>query len=137
MLRQLVNIGEAVEFLTGGYYKPTIHRYGQANFLDRFISPCTLRVRQPPLDQQNKARVGLLYFCSAHDDTVFKPVAESPVVQKTSASESRLLNGKFPTAGEYGKARVMAYGGLQPTKPGAKKGVDEEVVGGVLLRHYN
>lgn len=25
--KQLVNIGEAVEFLTGGYYKPTIHRY--------------------------------------------------------------------------------------------------------------
>jgi isopenicillin N synthase-like dioxygenase len=28
ILMQLVNIGEAVEFLTGGYYKPTIHRYG-------------------------------------------------------------------------------------------------------------
>jgi len=116
----LVNIGEAVEFLTGGYYKPTIHR-----------------VRQPPEDQRNKDRVGLLYFCSAHDDIVFKPIAESPVLQRAGTSESRVLDGKYPTAGEYGKARVMAYGGLQPIKPGAQKGVDEEVVGGVVLRHYN
>ncbi|KAF5363258.1 hypothetical protein D9756_000220 [Leucocoprinus leucothites] len=116
----LVNIGEAVEFLTGGYYKPTIHR-----------------VRQPPQDQQNIDRVGLLYFCSAHDDVVFKPIAESPVLQRAGMSESRILDGNCPTAGEYGKARVMAYGGTQPLKQGAQKGVDEEVVGGILLRHYN
>jgi len=95
------------------------------------------RVRQPPSDQQNKDRVGLLYFCSAHDDVVLKPIAESPVVQQVNVSESRLLDGKFPTAGEYCKARVMAYGGTQPLKQGAQKWVDEEVVGGVLLRHYN
>ncbi|XP_006456789.1 hypothetical protein AGABI2DRAFT_195789 [Agaricus bisporus var. bisporus H97] len=116
----LVNIGEAIEFLTGGYYKPTIHR-----------------VRQPPLDQQNKTRVGLLYFCSAHDDVVLRPIAESPVVQKGGDSESRLLDDKFPTAGEYGKARVMAYGGTQALKQDVQKGIDEEVVAGVLLRHYN
>ncbi|KXN92322.1 hypothetical protein AN958_08553 [Leucoagaricus sp. SymC.cos] len=116
----LVNIGEAVEFLTGGYYKPTIHR-----------------VRQPPIDQQNKTRVGLLYFASAHDDIVFKPIAESPVIQRAGALESRLLGGEFPTAGEYGKARVTAYGGTQPIKQDKMTGIDEEVVGGVLLRHYN
>ena len=94
-------------------------------------------MRQPPSDQQNKDRVGLLYFCSAHDDIVLKPIAESPVVRQASVSESRLLDGKFPTAGEYCKARVRAYGGTQPLKQGAQKRVDEEVVGGVLLRHYN
>lgn len=94
-------------------------------------------MRQPPLDQQNKDRVSLLYFSSAHDDVVFKPIAESPVLQRAGASESRLLNNKPPTAGEYGKARVMAYGGTQPIKRDAQKGIDEEVVGGVLLRHYN
>lgn len=96
------------------------------------------RVRQPPEDQRSKDRVGLLYFCSAHDDVVLKPIAESPVLQRAGAtSESRVLGNKPPTAGEYGKARVMAYGGLQPTKAGTQKGVDEEVVGGILLRHYN
>ena len=95
------------------------------------------RVRQPPSDQQNKDRVGLLYFCSAHDDVVLKPVAESPVLQWANMSESRLLDGKFPTVGDYSKARVMAYGGTQPLKKGAQRRVDEEIVGGVLLRHYN
>lgn len=116
----LVNIGDAVEFFTDGYYKPTIHR-----------------VCQPPSDQQNKDRVGLLYFCSAHDDVVLKPIAESPVLQRANMSESRLLDGKFPTVGDYSKARVMAYGGTQPLKKGAQRRVDEEIVGGVLLRHYN
>ncbi|KAJ3566782.1 hypothetical protein NP233_g6790 [Leucocoprinus birnbaumii] len=119
----LINIGDAVEFLTGGYYKATIHR-----------------VRQPPPDQHNVDRVGLIYFCNPHDDVSYKPIAESPVLQRTgtSESESRLLGGsKFPTAGEYRKARISAYGGTQPLQKGAQKGVDEEIVGGVLLRHYN
>lgn len=107
-------------------------------FIGHYISiSFANRVRQPPLDQQNKDRVGLLYFSSAHDDVVFKPIAESPVLQRVGASESRLLDGKFPTAGEYGKARVMAYGGTQAIKQDAQKGIDEEVVAGVLLRHYN
>jgi hypothetical protein len=31
----------------------------------------------------------------------------------------------------------MAYGGTQAIKQDAQKGIDEEVVAGVLLRHYN
>ncbi|KAH0831126.1 hypothetical protein J3R83DRAFT_13692 [Lanmaoa asiatica] len=41
----VVNAGDALDFLTGGYYKGTIHR-----------------VVQPPPDQQQYARLGVFYF---------------------------------------------------------------------------
>ncbi|KAI0819385.1 hypothetical protein BC628DRAFT_1423870 [Trametes gibbosa] len=42
---QVVNIGDSMEFLSGGFYKGIVHR-----------------VRQPPADQQGYDRLGVIYF---------------------------------------------------------------------------
>ncbi|KAJ7092790.1 hypothetical protein B0H15DRAFT_162501 [Mycena belliarum] len=61
----VINVGDALEFLSGGYYKATIHR-----------------VVQPPSDQQNCTRLGLFYFCMTDDDVKLVPFAESPVLKR-------------------------------------------------------
>ena len=48
---QVINAGEAMEFLSGGFYKGTIHR-----------------VRQPPADQQGYPRLGVFYFAAFNPD---------------------------------------------------------------------
>lgn len=36
----------------------------------------------PPEDQRQYNRTGLLYFARPHNDTVLKPITDSPVLQK-------------------------------------------------------
>lgn len=116
----MVNIGDAIEFFSGGYYQSTIHR-----------------VRQPPNDQRNQPRVGVIYFVTPHDDVELRPIIESPLVQSMDLSKMRFVDGKIPTMENYRKGRVMNYGGLQPTRAGSRKGVEEEDLGGVIVHHYN
>ena len=56
-----------MEFLSGGYYKATIHR-----------------VVQPPDDQRGYQRVGLFYLTMPDDDVLLAPDRKSPVLQKQS-----------------------------------------------------
>ncbi|KAL1731181.1 hypothetical protein EV714DRAFT_272060 [Schizophyllum commune] len=60
-----VNSCDALNFLTGGYVRSTIHR-----------------VTVPPKDQQHVDRLGLLYFSRPHNDVVLKTITESPVLQR-------------------------------------------------------
>ncbi|KAN0082991.1 hypothetical protein V8E55_008786 [Tylopilus felleus] len=54
-----------MEFFTGGFYKPTIHR-----------------VVRPPHDQSAYDRLGAFYFAMADDDVTLLPLADSPVLQR-------------------------------------------------------
>ena len=54
-----------MEFFTGGFYKPTIHR-----------------VVRPPHDQSAYDRLGAFYFAMADDDVTLLPLADSPVLQQ-------------------------------------------------------
>ncbi|KAG6853340.1 hypothetical protein C0991_005167 [Blastosporella zonata] len=115
---QVINAGEALEFLSGRYYKGTIHR-----------------VRQPPLDQQGLTRLGVFFFALFNDDVKLIPLQQSPVLQRVGIVR-RTEDNLAPNMGEYRKARIAAYG--QTTLKAAKeKGVEEEQIAGVVVRHYN
>lgn len=118
MSRQVVNAGEALEFLSGGFYKGTIHR-----------------VRQPPPDQREFTRLGVFYFALFNDDVNLIPLKESPVLQRLGIIR-RTEDDRAPSMGKYRKGRIAAYG-QSVLREGKKKGVEEEEVAGVLVNHYN
>ncbi|KNZ76521.1 UPF0676 protein, partial [Termitomyces sp. J132] len=114
----VVNAGDTLEFLSGGFYKATIHR-----------------VHQPPPDQRNLTRLGVFYFSLFDDDVKLLPLVQSPVLQRVGITR-RMDDELAPTAGVYRKARISSYGLTSP-KEGKDKGVEEEEIAGVVIRHYN
>ncbi|ESK90300.1 flavonol synthase [Moniliophthora roreri MCA 2997] len=66
-----VNACDALQFLTGGYVKSTIHR-----------------VTVPPKDQQHVDRLGLLYFSRPHNDIRLGTIKDSPVLQREGYTQN-------------------------------------------------
>ncbi|KZT02258.1 Clavaminate synthase-like protein [Laetiporus sulphureus 93-53] len=66
-----VNTCDALNFLTGGYVKSTIHR-----------------VAAPPKDQEHVDRLGLLYFSRPNNDVVLSTIKESPVLQREGYTQN-------------------------------------------------
>ncbi|KAF7298739.1 Flavonol synthase/flavanone 3-hydroxylase [Mycena indigotica] len=119
----VINIGDAMEFLSGGYYKATIHR-----------------VVQPPEDQRLRERLGIFYFAMAHDDTPLIPVQKSPVLERVGTENRQGIpqdsGGSVITMEAWRKSRTSAYGQSRLTAaPGGK--IEEETVQGVLVQHFN
>ncbi|KAG6872258.1 hypothetical protein C0995_011517 [Termitomyces sp. Mi166 len=114
----VVNAGDALEFLSGGFYKATIHR-----------------VRQPPSDQQGLTRLGVFYFSLFDDEVRLVPLVQSPVLQHVGIIR-KTDDELAPTMGAYRKARFGLYGLTSP-KEGKEKGVEEEEIAGVVVRHFN
>ncbi|KAI0761385.1 Clavaminate synthase-like protein [Trametes elegans] len=112
-----VNIGDGIEFLSGGYYKATIHR-----------------VRQPPADQAGYARLGVFYFGMADDDVSLKPLLESPVLQREGVV-CRFDADHAPTMKQHRTGVTSAYGVSKLVKRDER--VEEEVIHGVVIKHYN
>lgn len=122
----VVNLGDALHFLSGGYLKQTIHR-----------------VIAAPADQSHYTRNGVFWFGFQGEDTPLEPLVEhSEVVREAYAKRSegfwdeRKRQGlPVPTVGEWEALRVKAYGQM-----GAKKGDDghdvEEIAGHKVV-HYN
>ncbi|KAK2460814.1 hypothetical protein APHAL10511_007284 [Amanita phalloides] len=115
----VVNAGDAMEFLSGGYYRATIHR-----------------VIQPPEDQQGYTRVGAFYFCMSDDDVKLAPLAQSPVLQRTGIKR-RFQDEDTPTMEQWRKGRTSAYGQSELKAAADGTSVDEEYINGVLVKHYN
>jgi len=115
---QVVNTGDAIDFLTGGYYKGSIHR-----------------VVQPPKDQRNCTRLGVFYFAMPNDDVRLIPMSESPVLQK-DRFQRRHEDVEASTMEQWRRARARAYGHSE-LKNGKEKGVEEEIINGVVVKHYN
>ncbi|KAM5539612.1 hypothetical protein V8D89_006721 [Ganoderma adspersum] len=113
----VINIGDAMEMLSGGYYKATIHR-----------------VVQPPADQQGYARRGAFYFAQANDDVKLVPFAESPVLQRAGI-ERRIEDEHAPTMAEWRAGLIRSYGVSKLTRKDAV--VEEEVIRGIVVKHYN
>ncbi|CCM06178.1 uncharacterized protein FIBRA_08420 [Fibroporia radiculosa] len=113
----VVNSGDAMEFLSGGFYKATIHR-----------------VVQPPPDQRGFTRLGVFYFAMTDDDIKLVPHAESPVLQKHGIIR-RCDDADAPTMEVWRKGRTSAYGQTELQKK--ENGVEEEVINGVVVKHYN
>ncbi|KAG6897079.1 hypothetical protein C0992_004249 [Termitomyces sp. T32_za158] len=114
----IINAGESLEFMSGGFYKGTIHR-----------------VHQPPADQRDLTRLGVFFFAAFNDDVKLIPLQESPVLQRVGIIR-RTEDNRAPSMGAYRKARIAAYGVTIP-KEGKEKGIEEEEVAGVVIRHYN
>ncbi|TFK45773.1 Clavaminate synthase-like protein [Heliocybe sulcata] len=115
----VINIGDALEFLSGGLYKATIHR-----------------VVQPPPSQRGYTKLSVIYFAFLDNDVVLKPLEEIPVIMRQGPRPDRLPEqGKEPTMDEYRKARIRAYGQSEVKKGGG--GVDTEYLEGILVKHYN
>ncbi|KAI0797310.1 hypothetical protein BC629DRAFT_1502893 [Irpex lacteus] len=114
----VVNAGDALEFLSGGFYKATIHR-----------------VFQPPEDQRGYERLSLIYFGYPDEDVKLLPASGSPVLE-TNGIRRRFEDEKAPTMSSYRKGRTAAYG-TSVLKKSEEEGVEEEVVSGVIVKHYN
>ncbi|KAJ8083105.1 hypothetical protein PM082_008974 [Marasmius tenuissimus] len=119
----IINGGDALEFLSGGFYKATIHR-----------------VVQPPPDQHNVTRLGVYYFNLLNDDVKLVPLASSPVLQRNGIKR-RFEDEQAPTMKEWRLGRTSAYGSTKTKfKEGEAHGeskVQEEVIEGVVVKHYN
>ena len=114
----MINTGDALQFLSGGVIKPTIHR-----------------VIQPPADQRQCPRLGVYYFAGPDKDVKLVPYVDSPVLQK--AGIHRLCDDRdAPTMGAWRKSRILAYGQTE-LKESTEKGVETEVIEGILVKHYN
>ncbi|KAJ3932959.1 MAG: Clavaminate synthase-like protein [Lentinula lateritia] len=77
-----VNACDALQFLTAGYVKSTIHR-----------------VTVPPLDQQHVDRLGLLYFSRPHNDVTLGTIKDSPVLKREgfTKNEFEISENPVPT----------------------------------------
>jgi isopenicillin N synthase-like dioxygenase len=67
-----VNACDALNLLTAGYVKSTIHR-----------------VVVPPKDQQHVDRLGLLYFSRPRNDLKLSTITESPLLQREGFTQNR------------------------------------------------
>ncbi|KAJ7824724.1 Clavaminate synthase-like protein [Mycena olivaceomarginata] len=117
----VINAGDALELLSGGYYKATIHR-----------------VVQPPADQHTHTRLGLFYFCMTDDAVQLSPdlfAGESAVLQRVGVVR-RCAEADAPSMEQWRRARTSAYGQSELKKTAESK-VEEEVINGVVVRHYS
>ena len=107
-----------MEFLSGGFYKATIHR-----------------VVQPPADQRGYPRLGVYYFSLPDDDVRLVPVHGSPILAREGV-QRRVPDAEAPTTEVWRKGRTAAYG-TSSLKKGKEERVEEEYISGVLVKHYN
>ncbi|KAH9934537.1 Clavaminate synthase-like protein [Epithele typhae] len=113
----VVNAGDALEFLSGGFYRATIHR-----------------VVRPPADQADRVRVGAFYFAMCDDGVRLEPVRGSAALERVGVAK-RFENEQAPTMEAWRRGRTSAYGQTELVKRDA--GVEEEVINGVVVKHYN
>ncbi|RTE69517.1 hypothetical protein BHE90_016105 [Fusarium euwallaceae] len=113
-----VNVADALQFLTNGFLKSSVHR-----------------VVAPPPDQAEITRLGVLYFVRPENDLELKPV-ESPVLKRLGykPDESSQL-GVGITAGEWVKARVKA--GVDRGEKARSEVSEQEIIKGVKAKYYD
>jgi isopenicillin N synthase-like dioxygenase len=107
-----------MDFFSGGYYKPTIHR-----------------VVQPPEDQRNYDRLSVFFVSMPDDNVRLLPCVESPVLHRFGV-QRRCLDEDAPLCAAWRKGRTAMYG-RSDLKKGTEHNVEEEVVEGIVVKHYN
>lgn len=94
------------------------------------------RVIQPPADQRNIPRLGVFYFAMANDDVKPSPLVESPVLQRKGIKKY-FEDGMVPTMAGWRKQRTARYGKSQLKVSAEEEGVEEEIIHGTVVKHYN
>ncbi|KDR81229.1 hypothetical protein GALMADRAFT_136256 [Galerina marginata CBS 339.88] len=90
----LVNLGDAIEFTTGGILKAAVHR-----------------VYEPPSDQRHVPRLGLFYFATMLPEIPLRPL--KPLASQSKPPPNGIFdefNGTIPTAGEWQIRRAQVTG---------------------------
>lgn len=113
----MIFISDALEYLSGGFYRATIHR-----------------VVQPPPSQRQFTRLGVLYFALPDDDVKLDPCSGEFQSDFTSQKFKHISPGQAPTTKEYRMARTAASAD-SPVEEGDRK-IEERVLTGVVVRHY-
>ncbi|KAF6816909.1 2og-fe oxygenase [Colletotrichum plurivorum] len=85
----IVNVGEALELLTGGLFKASIHR-----------------VVKPPADQETAKRIGVVYFAQPSNGQRLEPI-DSPMLRRLGIDKP--IDEKIYTMSEYFYARRHGY----------------------------
>ncbi|CAK7237402.1 hypothetical protein SEUCBS140593_009948 [Sporothrix eucalyptigena] len=114
-----VNVADALQFLTNGFLKSSIHR-----------------VVAPPPDQAHIDRLGVLYFVRPEDALELLPL-QSAVLQRLGYDTNTDEAAVGITAGEWVKARVRGNIGKdgKPTTTGRE--LTQEVIKGKSAKYYN
>ena len=92
----VVNLGEVLEFISGGHLPATRHR----------VSSC-------PPDQAHEHRLTIGLFCAAKNEVSLAPLTQSPLLQREGfvdrfeAGEESVGASQIPTAEEWRVARVL------------------------------
>ncbi|KAF4602959.1 hypothetical protein EYR38_003363 [Pleurotus pulmonarius] len=115
----VINVGDGIEYLSGGYYTATRHR-----------------VIQPPLDQRNIPRLGVFYFAMANDNVKLSPLEHSPLLQKEGI-KNYFEADMVPTMEEWRKERTLRYGRSELKPSATEERVEEESIRGTVIKHYN
>jgi hypothetical protein len=92
---------------------------------------------QPPKDQRNVPRLGTFYFGKPNEEVKLAPLREeSAVLRDRWEIKPEYDPVDPPTMGLWGRERVKSYGQVK-LQPGKEKGVEEEIIAGVVVKHYN
>lgn len=88
----IVNIGDTMEFLTGGYFKSSIHR-----------------VVSPPDDQKNFKRLAIIYFCNMKYPAFVDPESlNSPKLERLGFKKPK--EWERITSGQWGNEKGRLFG---------------------------
>jgi isopenicillin N synthase-like dioxygenase len=111
-----VNVADALEFLSGGYLKSTVHR-----------------VVRPPGDQADSPRLGLIYFARPEADVKLEPV-RSPLLERLGLEREVEEGLASVTAEEWARARIAKD---HRFRAGIAKTRETEIIAGVKQKYYD
>ncbi|PSS14883.1 hypothetical protein M430DRAFT_51540 [Amorphotheca resinae ATCC 22711] len=112
----IVNVADALEFLSGGYLKSTVHR-----------------VVRPPEDQASRPRLGLIYFARPEANIALAPV-QSPLLQRLGLQKGVDESLGSVTAEEWARARIAKD---HRFRTGIAKQREREIIAGVSEKYYD
>ncbi|KAH8670150.1 putative 1-aminocyclopropane-1-carboxylate oxidase [Tricladium varicosporioides] len=112
----IVNVADALEFLSGGYLKSTVHR-----------------VIRPPEDQAAKPRLSLIYFARPEAATKLEPV-KSPLLGRLGLQKESESGLGSVTAEEWARARIAKD---HRFRAGIVKTRETEIIAGIHQKYYD
>ncbi|KAI2628624.1 putative 1-aminocyclopropane-1-carboxylate oxidase [Hypoxylon sp. NC1633] len=112
----IVNIADALEFMSGGYLKSTVHR-----------------VVRPPADQAGAPRLSLIYFARPEANILLKPVL-SPLLRRLGLQGETEQFSHDVTAEEWARARITKD---HRFRTGVVDQPEKEIIAGVNQKYYD
>ncbi|KAL7622582.1 putative flavonol synthase [Parahypoxylon ruwenzoriense] len=112
----IVNIADALEFLSGSYLKSTVHR-----------------VVRPPNDQAGRPRLSLIYFARPEANILLKPVS-SPLLRHLGLQDETEQFSHDVTAEEWARARIAKD---HRFRTGLVDQPEKEIIAGVNQKYYD